>query len=213
MAKIRSYLIASHFGPTALVTTVSFLLATTLWWEGPAYVIALGIFLGQLIVGWTNDLYDFRDDLKHNRIKKPLVSGALKPAELKRAIFIVLPIAIIMNLIGPLGLKAGSISILGIGIGVAYNFYFKFSVLSPLPYAIAFAALPSSIAISKDINPPVWMWLGGALFGMAAHFINVIKDMKQDQVSGIEGLPQRLGTMKSIVVAVGLIIAALLVIY
>jgi 4-hydroxybenzoate polyprenyltransferase len=50
------------------------------------------------------------------------------------------------------------------------------------------------------------MWLGGALFGMAAHFINVIKDMKQDQVSGIEGLPQRLGTMKSIVVAFALIV-------
>ena len=40
---------------------------------------------------------------------------------------------------------------------------------------------------------------------MAAHFINVIKDMKQDQVSGIQGLPQRLGTKKSIVVAVALI--------
>jgi 4-hydroxybenzoate polyprenyltransferase len=49
------------------------------------------------------------------------------------------------------------------------------------------------------------MWLGGALFGMAAHFINVIKDMKQDQVSGIEGLPQRLGTKKSIITAVALI--------
>jgi 4-hydroxybenzoate polyprenyltransferase len=49
------------------------------------------------------------------------------------------------------------------------------------------------------------MWLGGALFGMAAHFINVIKDMEHDQLSGIQGLPQRLGTKKSIVVAVGLI--------
>jgi 4-hydroxybenzoate polyprenyltransferase len=56
------------------------------------------------------------------------------------------------------------------------------------------------------------MWLGGALFGMAAHFINVIKDMKQDQVSGIEGLPQRLGTMKSIVIAVALIVAGIMVV-
>jgi 4-hydroxybenzoate polyprenyltransferase len=51
------------------------------------------------------------------------------------------------------------------------------------------------------------MWLGGALFGMAAHFINVIKDMEQDQVSGIQGLPPRLGAKKSIVVAVALIAA------
>jgi 4-hydroxybenzoate polyprenyltransferase len=57
------------------------------------------------------------------------------------------------------------------------------------------------------------MWLGGALFGMAAHFINVIKDMKQDQVSGIEGLPQRLGTKKSIVVTGALIAAGFLVLF
>jgi 4-hydroxybenzoate polyprenyltransferase len=45
------------------------------------------------------------------------------------------------------------------------------------------------------------MLLGGALFGMAAHFINVIKDMDQDQASGIKGLPQRLGQTKSIAAA------------
>jgi 1,4-dihydroxy-2-naphthoate octaprenyltransferase len=40
---------------------------------------------------------------------------------------------------------------------------------------------------------------------MAAHFINVIKDMDQDQASGIKGLPQRLGKVKSISAAVLLI--------
>ena len=98
---------------------------------------------------------------------------------------------------------------LGIACGVAYNFYFKFSLLSPLPYAIAFAALPSCITISKDITPPIWMWLGGALLGMAAHFINVIKDMKEDQISEIGGLPQRLGTVKSIIIAILLAVAAI----
>jgi 4-hydroxybenzoate polyprenyltransferase len=101
----------------------------------------------------------------------------------------------------------------GVACGVAYNFYFKFSFLSPLPFAIAFAALPSCIAISKNIMPPTWMWLGGALFGMAAHFINVIKDMKQDQISEIKGLPQRLGTRKSIVAAALLIALGLFVIF
>jgi 4-hydroxybenzoate polyprenyltransferase len=67
-------------------------------------------------------------------------------------------------------------------------------------------SLPSCVAISKDINPPVWMWLGGAIFGSAAHFINVIKDMDQDRASGIGGAPQRLGKRNSIVAA-GLLIA------
>jgi 4-hydroxybenzoate polyprenyltransferase len=49
------------------------------------------------------------------------------------------------------------------------------------------------------------MWLGGALLGSAAHFINVIKDMDQDRASGIGGLPQRLGKRNSIATAVVLI--------
>ena len=122
------------------------------------------------------------------------------------------PFSFFANLFGPLGFKGGMVYMLGIACGVAYNFYFKFSPLSPLPYAIAFAALPSSIAISKDVTPPVWMWVGGALFGMAAHFINVIKDMKQDQESGIKGLPQRLGTQRSVIVAITLIALGVLTI-
>lgn len=211
MGKIRSYLVASHFGPTALVTTVTFLLATQLWWEGPAFLIALGIFLGQLIVGWTNDLYDFRDDLKHNRNQKPLVSGALKPAELKRAIFIVLPIAIIINLAGPLGLKAGLISILGIGIGVSYNFYLKPTALSPIPYAIAFALLPAALVIATNRTPPLWLLWAGGLLGLSAHFANVLKDFKEDKESGISSLPITLGRIPSRLITSAFLIAATIV--
>jgi len=203
--KLRGLLKASHFGPTLLVTAISFGFATYYWWEGPAYIIAFGVFTGQLVVGWSNDLYDYQDDLSHNRKNKPLVSGQITEELLQNWLKWVTPFSFIANLFGPLGVKGGLVYMLGILCGVAYNFYFKFSVLSPLPYAIAFAALPSSIAISKGIVPPLWMWLGGALFGMAAHFINVIKDMKEDQISKIGGLPQRLGSKNSIWVAVILI--------
>ena len=72
--KLRAYLKAAHFGPTVLITSISFVLGTILWWEGPAYVIAFTVFLGQLLIGWSNDLYDYQDDLKHNRLNKPLVA-------------------------------------------------------------------------------------------------------------------------------------------
>jgi len=205
MQKLKGLLKAAHFGPTLIVTAISFAFATYYWWEGPAYVIAFGVFTGQLVVGWSNDLYDFDDDLKHQRTKKPLVSGLITKQYLQKWLRFMLPFSFIANLLGPLGLKGGLVYMLGIACGVAYNFYFKFNLLSPLPYAIAFAALPSSVAISKDVNPPLWMLLGGALFGMAAHFINVIKDMDQDQASGIKGLPQQLGKTKSIAVAIFLI--------
>jgi 4-hydroxybenzoate polyprenyltransferase len=54
------------------------------------------------------------------------------------------------------------------------------------------------------------MWLGGALFGVAAHFINVLKDIEQDQISGIGGLPQRMGMRNSIISAAVLIVLGLL---
>jgi 4-hydroxybenzoate polyprenyltransferase len=213
MQRFKGLLKASHFGPTLLVTAISFGFANYYWWEGPAYVIAFGVFTGQLVVGWSNDLYDFEDDLKHNRQSKPLVNGVITKEYLQRWLRLMVPFSFIANLGGPLGIKGGLVYMLGIACGVAYNFYFKFSILSPLPFAVAFAALPSCIAISKDITPPTWMWLGGALFGMAAHFINVIKDMKQDQISEIKGLPQRLGTRNSIVAAALLIALGFLVIF
>ena len=206
MKKLRGLLKASHFGPTLLVTTIAFGFANYYWWEGPAFVIAFGVFTGQLVVGWSNDLYDYEDDLRHNRFNKPLVAETISKDYLQKWLRFMVPFSFIANLLGPLGIKGGFVYMFGISCGVAYNLYFKFSPLSPLPYAIAFAALPSCIAISKDINPPTWMWLGGALLGMAAHFINVIKDMKEDRVSQIGGLPQRLGTRYSIVAAALLII-------
>ena len=211
MKKLKGLLKAAHFGPTLIVTAISFGFATHYWWEGPAYVIAFGVFTGQLVVGWSNDLYDFEDDLKHQRSNKPLVSGLISKQYLQKWLRFMLPFSFVANLLGPLGFRGGLVYMLGIACGVAYNFYFKFSLLSLLPYAIAFAALPSCVVISKDLNPPLWMLLGGALFGMAAHFINVIKDIDQDQASGIKGLPQRLGKSKSIAAAAVLIAAGIAV--
>lgn len=200
---------ASHFGPTMLVTSISYFFAQLYWWEGPSIVIAFAFFCGQLVVGWSNDLIDYQDDVRHNRLNKPLVAGLITPKYLQRWLKVSVPIAILVNLFGPLGFLGGGLSLFAVGWAVAYNFYFKFNFLSPLPYAVAFAALPSCMALSKGQMPPFWMWLGGALFGVAAHFLNVIKDMKEDNQSGIKGLPQRVGTKASLVIAIVLIASAI----
>jgi 4-hydroxybenzoate polyprenyltransferase len=207
---MRGLLKASHFGPTLIVTTISLVFALFYWPAFESAQIAIGVFLGQLIVGWSNDLHDFEDDLKHNRLNKPLISEMISRSTLQSSLKIVLPLAILVNLFGPLGLKGGSLYLFGVGCGVAYNFYFKYSPLSPLPYALAFATLPSCIVIAQNQNPPLWMWLGGAIFGVSAHFINVLKDMDQDRVSGIGGLPQRLGKRGSINTAATLIFLGIL---
>jgi len=206
MKSLKAYAQAAHFGPTMLITAISFLLASRLWWEGPAYVIAFTVFLGQLLIGWSNDVYDYQDDLKHNRVNKPLVSGQLKIEKLRRATFILLPFAVIANLLGPLGLKGGAVYLLGVGCGIAYNFYFKFRITSALAYFIALAALPASIFYAVDRNPPLWVLATSSLLGVAFHFANVLKDLSADRDSNIGGLPQRLGRRASLIIIAILLI-------
>ncbi len=209
--KLRAYAKAAHFGPTMLITAIAFFLSTRLWWEGPAYVIAFTVFLGQLLIGWSNDIYDYQDDLRHNRSNKPLVAGSITVVQLRRATFILLPVAVIANLIGPLGIKGGAIYLLGVGCGIAYNFYFKFSPLSPLPYAVACAALPASIFYATNRTPPLPVLAVGSMLGVAFHCANVIKDLPQDRDSNIGGLPQQLGKKWSAIIALVLVIISTLV--
>jgi 4-hydroxybenzoate polyprenyltransferase len=211
VSKVNGLRLASHFGPTVIVTTISLVLSFfyTSWQD--AIRIAFGVALGQLVVGWSNDLYDYADDLSHQRLNKPLVKGTITREFLMRCVMIMVPLSFLANLFGPLGVNGGLVYMFGIACGVAYNFYFKFNIFSPLPFALAFAALPSCIVIAQEQTPPVWMWLGGALFGVAAHFVNVLKDIDEDQISGIGGLPQRLGMRNSIISAVVLIALGVIV--
>ena len=205
MSRFRAYATAAHFGPTMIVTSIAFVLALALGSSSEAVLIAFTVFLGQLIIGWSNDIYDYQDDLKHHRTNKPLVAGTVTVAQLTRTTYIFIPIAIIANLFGPLGIKGGSVYLLGVGCGIAYNFYFKFSLLSPLPYAIACAALPASVFYGLERTPPLWILAIGSLFGVAFHFLNVLKDLSQDRESDIGGLPQRLGRKKSLAVVFSMI--------
>ena len=205
-SKTKALAKAAHFGPTMLITTISFTLATLLSQISTALGIAFTVFLGQLIIGWSNDIYDYQDDLKHNRQNKPLVNGQLTVSSLTRITFLLLPIAIIANLIGPLGFKGGAVYLLGVGCGIAYNFYFKFSPLSPLPYFIALAALPASIFYAVDKAPPLWVLATSSLLGVAFHFANVLKDLSADRQSSIGGLPQRAGKKVSIGIIVLLLV-------
>ena len=213
MKKFWGFLTAAHFGPTMLVTTVSYLLTVKVSWEGPAYVVAVGVFFGQLIVGWSNDLHDFDDDKRHDRQGKPLVAGRITKAQLQKSLWIIIPLALCVNLLGPLGIRGGAVYMFGVGCGVAYNFYFKYTIFSPLPYTLAFAALPACVVISDHRSPALWLLAAGALLGMAAHFANGLKDLGEDRISGFKGLPARIGDAPSRAACAVLLASATLVLH
>jgi 1,4-dihydroxy-2-naphthoate octaprenyltransferase len=184
--RLKAVIKAAHAGPTAVVTLISYLLVSRLAPQPKALAIALTVFLGQLIVGWSNDLIDFPKD------------GAAD----RTTLFVDLPAVTALSLFGPMGFKAGACHLLAIGCAVSYNFYFKRTIFSWLPYAISFALLPTTMLIATNRPVRLWIVIAGAALGIAASFANVVKDVESDRVTGILGAPQRIGEKNSRIVSV-----------
>jgi 4-hydroxybenzoate polyprenyltransferase len=198
---VLALLRASHFGPTVLVTTIAFFTAKFEFSTFDSIQIALAIFAGQLVVGWSNDVIDFPLDTAANRVKKPLVSGAISVGLLQKLIPIALLSAAAISFIGPLGLSGTLVHLLGLLSATLYNLKLKSTIFSPLPYIISFGALPWAIFLAAGTNPPLWLYLALALFTTAFHFLNVVKDLQWDIEQGVLGLPQRIGKTPSLLTA------------
>ena len=54
----------------------------------------------------------------------------------------------------------------------------------------------------------MWLVLAFALAAVAFHFLNVLKDIEEDQLQGILGLPQRVGKRPSQIIAIVLLLIA-----
>jgi 4-hydroxybenzoate polyprenyltransferase len=201
---------ASHFGPTVLVVSISFFLSLSNFSAFKSFEIACAILFGQFVVGWSNDLIDFSADQAAGRNKKPLVAGLISKNLLKKSIFIASLVALTLSIIGPLGIQGSIIHFLGILSATAYNVKLKQTILSPLPYIVSFGAMPWAVYRAVGNNPPLWLYLGFALFAVAFHFLNVLKDLDADLLQGIRGLPQRLGKRWSISIAIALGIAGVI---
>jgi 4-hydroxybenzoate polyprenyltransferase len=192
---------ASHFGPTVLVVTITYVLSRTQFSASDSLFIAFAILLGQFVVGWSNDLIDFPRDRAAKRLGKPLVAATITQSTLKISIGIVLLSALIISLFSPLGVSGTAIHFLGLLSATAYNLKLKSTLLSVVPYIVSFGALPWAIYVAAGTKPPTWIVLGFVLFASAFHFLNVLKDLDSDVDQDVMGLPQVLGRQKSILIA------------
>ena len=205
------FLRAAHFGPTVIVTTITFLLALSQYSLINSLRVAIAIFAGQLVVGWSNDFIDAPLDIAAQRSKKPIVSKEINPEQLKKSIFGALFVALILSLFSPLGLNGTLIHFLGILSATFYNLKLKSTILSPFPYIVSFGALPWAIYLPAGNQPPLWLFIDFMLIAVAFHFFNVLKDFQWDINQGVLGLPQRLGRNASLVISISLVISAILV--
>jgi 4-hydroxybenzoate polyprenyltransferase len=193
---------ASHFGPTVLVVTITYVLSRTQFSASDSLFIAFAVLLGQFFVGWSNDLIDFPRDTAALRLKKPLVTGTITEGTLRISIGVALLGALIVSLLSPLGVSGTAIHFLGLLSATAYNLKLKSTVLSVVPYIVSFGALPWAIYVAAGTRPPTWIVLGFILISSAFHFLNVLKDLESDIAQDVLGLPQVLGRKKSIIIAI-----------
>jgi 4-hydroxybenzoate polyprenyltransferase len=205
------FLRAAHFGPTLIVTTITFVLALSQFSPIEALRVAIAIFAGQLVVGWSNDLIDAPLDIAAQRTKKPIVGKEINPEQLKKSILVALFAALLLSLSSPLGLTGTAIHFLGILSATFYNLKLKSTILSPIPYIVSFGALPWAIYLPVGNQPPLWLFIDFMLIAVAFHFFNVLKDFQWDINQGVLGLPQRLGRNVSSIVSISLVISAVLV--
>jgi 4-hydroxybenzoate polyprenyltransferase len=201
-SRLSGLLLASHPAPTAAVTTLGTVLFVSAGNPVRTCLIgALALLTGQLSIGWSNDLIDRRRDRQAGRADKPLATGTLTAALLRRACLLAVLLTVPASL--GLGVRAGLLHLAAVSAGWAYNLGLKSRPVSPLPYLLAFGALPAvaTLALPTPRWPPAWIVLAAALIGAAAHFANVLPDLDDDLAAGVRGLPQRLGLAPAAVLA------------
>jgi 4-hydroxybenzoate polyprenyltransferase len=191
---VRALVDATHPGPTVAVTVVATLLAVAAGVPaGRTALVFAAVLAGQASIGWSNDWLDADRDRAVARADKPVVQGAVRPAQLRCAALIAVALALVLSLL--LGLVPGALLLLLVAGGWAYNAGLKRTWGSWVGYVVGFGALPAGVVASAPGTPPAPWWLvaaGGAL-GAAAHLANVAPDLEDDLATGVRGLPHRLG--------------------
>lgn len=196
---------ACHPEPTVAVTALAAALAADTGVN--AVVVGAAFLSGQLSVGWSNDWVDARRDLVVGRADKPVVQGLPVPT-VRNAALLALTVCVPLSLL--MGRYAGAAHLVAVASAWTYNAGLKSSVLSFVPYAVSFGLVPSVITLGLPGHPaaPWWATAAGALLGVGAHGANVLPDLDDDRVTGVRGLPQRLGPVAAVVLSGTALLAA-----
>lgn len=200
---------AAHIGPALAVTLLAAAYAGSLaMGPGRTVLVTATVLTGQLSIGWCNDLVDVGRDQAVARTDKPLATGELSPPVVRIACTLALVATVPLSF--ACGAVAGTVHLVCVAAGWAYNLGLKSTVLSWVPYAVAFGSLPVFVSLAEPGAgpPPPWVPVAGALLGVGAHLVNVLPDLRDDAATGVRGLPHRLGERGTRVLAVLALAAA-----
>lgn len=202
-------LLSCHPEPTAAVTAVTMALAATAG-RSAAGMVAVGaaVLTGQLSVGWHNDWLDAERDRRTGRTDKPVARGLISRRAVGTAAATALVLTVPFSFLS--GWRAALCHLVAVVLAWSYNARLKATVLSFVPYTVAFSLLPAFVSLGLPGHPaPAW-WavVAAGLLGTGAHLANTLPDLDDDVATGIRGLPHRLGRARTSVGAALLLLAA-----
>jgi 4-hydroxybenzoate polyprenyltransferase len=207
---VLAVLAAAHIGPTVAVTSIAALLAAS---EGLGFatgtLVTLAVLMGQLTIGWGNDLVDAARDRVVGRRDKPLADGRVSPRLVRRCLAAAGVACVVLSLAA--GWRSGVVHLVClVGGGHAYNLGLKATAWSWAPYAVAFGSLPAVVTLagSTPAAPPAWAVAVAAMLGVGAHFLNALPDFADDAATGVHGLPHRIGATATRGAATTLLVVA-----
>jgi len=206
---IRALALSCHPIPSVAVTAISAgLVALADLPIGRGALVTGAVFTGQLSIGWSNDYLDAERDRAVLRSDKPVATGAMEPRLAGIAALIALILTLVLS--AALGWPGGATALAIVLCGWAYNLGLKATVLSWLPYAIAFGMLPAvaTLSASPPRWPAAWALSAGGLLGVAAHLANVLPDLGDDGATGMRGLPHRVGARATALTAAAVLLTA-----
>ena len=223
-----SLLLACHPLPAAAMTVALTIAAALSGRSGvECLLVAATVASGQLTIGWINDVVDRDRDRETGRQDKPVAMGWIDPGTVNFATICMVLLVIPLSVAN--GTAAGLAHLAAVLSAWMYNFYFKRTVLSWLPYAVSFGLLPAFLSYGglgggyHGAPPTIAMTVLAALLGIGIHFLNTLPDLVEDNEMGLRHLPLRvalrigaprllwISTAFTALVSVGIVITALTV--
>ncbi|WP_182524653.1 UbiA family prenyltransferase [Nocardioides dongkuii] len=160
-------------------------------------VVLAAVLVGQVVLGWHNDLVDSDRDRRHDLPGKPIAQGRLDPGTtwfaLSCAVLVLVPLSIAT------GVTAGCLYLGSVLIGALGNVVLRQGLLSWVPWALSFALYPAYLSYggwggeATGAPPEVLVVVLAALLGVGVHVLRALWGLVPDHADGWTYLPLRLG--------------------
>lgn len=159
-------------------------------------LVAATSLIGQVILGWHNDLVDRARDADAERPGKPVADGRLDPGTVWFALVCAALVVVPLSLTN--GLTAGSAYLIALAIGLLGNVVLRRSWLSWLPWAASYALYPAFLSYGgwggDALGPPpeITVTVLAGLLGVCVHVLRALPGLVVDNRQGMRHLPLRI---------------------